>query len=307
MKSRIDIERARKTVALVTEKIRADADPWQLDEYQSLFKKEISLLNRSRVAAYLLMLLDRGETLRSTAPDSRGRNGARNNSGRNGPSGHDFAARGGQRRQKPEGDRQGDDALPYPLANEDSKWLFFSAGRGRRVSPREILSLIYAKTALPKEDIGAIRIFDSYSFVQVRDSAAEGIMETLNGHVFRGKPLIVNYAKSRRGSDSADEESAGDKPSDYSADEGSAGGRPSDYSPPEGRSEADVSTDDAAPNDAAPPVDTPQDAAPADAEPTDAPDGGSASGAEDVDARRPAVLPAEERGEEHSHEKDVQG
>ena len=104
------------------------------------------------------------------------------------------------------------------IPEEESKRLFLSVGRNRRVFPREILGLITTRTAIPREDIGAIRILDNYSFVQVRDTAAEAIIEALNGHSFRGRTLSVNYAKSRRDDDpapgsldeSGPEETAGD-------------------------------------------------------------------------------------------------
>jgi RNA recognition motif-containing protein len=37
--------------------------------------------------------------------------------------------------------------------------------------------------------------------VQVRDSVAEKIIEALNGMIFRGRPLTVNYAKSNKEED----------------------------------------------------------------------------------------------------------
>jgi len=83
-------------------------------------------------------------------------------------------------------------------------------GRSRRVFPREILWIIITKAATPREDIGDIRIFDNYSFVQVRDSAAEKIIETLNGIKFRGRPLTVNYAKSSKDEDVDSEQDEND-------------------------------------------------------------------------------------------------
>jgi hypothetical protein len=71
-------------------------------------------------------------------------------------------------------------------------------GRSRRVIPREILGLIISKTSVSKDDIGAIRILDNYSFVQVRATVAELIIEALNGRIFRGRPLSVNYARTRK-------------------------------------------------------------------------------------------------------------
>jgi len=209
MNSRIDTEKTQKIVAIVTEKIKAEVDPWLLDEYHTLFKKEVSLFNRSRVAAYLLMLVEQGKGPHFFDQDGPGQNGSRHKA-----AGRNISARperdgsrrikGGSDRHPPAAGGRNDRADPqrYPLADKDSKWLFFSVGRSRRVSPREILSLLNTKTALPKDDIGAIRIFDNYSFVQIRDTAAETIIEALNGYVFRGRPLTVNYAKSRKDGES---------------------------------------------------------------------------------------------------------
>jgi RNA recognition motif-containing protein len=172
MSFRIDREKTKKTIALVLDKIRTETDPRLLDEYHSLFKKEVSLFHRSKAAAYLLMLCDQGKNLRFIQRNDSAR---RNN------------------KHFPE-----ENTPRYPLAEEESKRLFFSVGRSRRVFPREILGLINTKTAISREDIGAIRILDNYSFVQVRDTAAEKIIEALNGTVFRGRPLTVNYAKSRK-------------------------------------------------------------------------------------------------------------
>jgi len=179
MISDFDKEKTKKIISLVLEQIKTEVDIQTLYEYQKLFKKEISLFDRSKAAAYLLMLCDRGKTLRPA----------------------DY------KKQRPVSSRTDEnprsDTRRYPLADEESTRLFFSAGRSRRVSPREILGIINTKTAIPKEDIGVIRILDNYSFVQVRDSAAEKIIQALNGVNFRGRPLTVNYAKSNKDEDTS--------------------------------------------------------------------------------------------------------
>jgi len=224
MNSRINMEKAQKTIAQVMEKIRAEVDPWLLDEYHILFKKEVSLFHRSRVAAYLLMLVEQGKGPRFPEPKHRA-------TGRNNPS---RPERDGSRRMKGghEGMGSGTDPQRYPLADKDSKWLFFSVGRSRRVSPREILSLLNTKTVIPKEDIGAIRIFDNYSFVQVRATSTETIIGALNGYVFRGRPLAINYAKSRK--DEEDGETEGNEdyesPSSGEPQAGDSGGETADAS-----------------------------------------------------------------------------
>ena len=171
MASGFDKEKIQHIISLVLEKIKTEVDPRMLREYQSIFQKETSLFNRSKAAAYLLMLCDQRKIIRDYKRPLPSRPGINEN--------------------RPDTQR-------YTLTEKESTRLFFSVGRSRRVFPREILGIINTKTAVPREDIGAIRILDNYSFVQVRDSAAEKIIEALNGMNFRGRPLTVNYAKSNK-------------------------------------------------------------------------------------------------------------
>jgi len=194
MPSCIDKEKTKKTVSLILEKVANEADLQLLSEYNSLFKKEVSFFRRSWAAAYLLMLCDQGKlhipgagkAAHRKAKGERFSNGDSNTSGvaSSGAAGNGVASTEGTQR--------------YPLSDEESVKLFFSAGRSRRIFPREILGIINTKTAIAKEDIGAIRILDNYSFVQVRDTVAPKIIEALNGVSFRGRALTVNYAKSRK-------------------------------------------------------------------------------------------------------------
>jgi len=179
MASGFDKEKTQQIISLVLEKIDTEVDPRTLKEYQSIFQKGTSLFNRSKAAAYLLMLCDQGKIIRDYK--------------------RPLPSRPGKNENHPEAQR-------YTLAEKESTRLFFSVGRSRRVFPREILGIISTKTAVPREDIGAIRILDNYSFVQVRDSAAEKIIEALNGMKFRGRPLTVNYAKSSKDEDADSEQ-----------------------------------------------------------------------------------------------------
>ncbi|MDR1445697.1 MAG: DbpA RNA binding domain-containing protein [Treponema sp.] len=194
MPLQIDSEKVEKNLARILEKIRVEADPQILSVYRSLFKKKVPLFNRSWAAAYLLMLYDQG------------------NSGRT-ERFHNHKFRKGRDESWNEDERK-----PYPLSEEESKRLFMSIGRNRRVFPREILGLITTKTDVKREDVGAIRILDNYSFVQVRDTVADSIIEALNGKLFRGRPLTVNYARSRL--DSEDSQNDDETESSLDTDDG---------------------------------------------------------------------------------------
>jgi hypothetical protein len=183
MSLQLDKEKTRKKLSLMLEKIKTEADPQLLSEYRALFKKEVSFFRRSWTAAYLLMLLDQGQG--GAGRFNRNRDKERG--------GRDF----GERTSSDAG-ISGTEPPRRPLPEEESRRLFISIGRNRRVFPREILGLINAKTEISRDDIGAIRILDNYSFVQVRSSVADAIIEALNGKPFRGRLLTVNYARARK-------------------------------------------------------------------------------------------------------------
>jgi hypothetical protein len=194
MSFNFDKEKTRKKIGLVLENIKSKVDPQLLDEYRTLFKKEVSFFRRSWTAAYLLMLYDRGERFHEAV----------SNTGR----------RSSSRKKPANPARQTEEtkpAKPEALPEEEARQLFINIGRSRRVFPREILGLIYGKASVSREDIGSIRILDNYSFVQARDSVADTIIEALNGKTFRGKVLTVNYARPRREEEGDDmEDQAGD-------------------------------------------------------------------------------------------------
>jgi hypothetical protein len=180
MSSQFDKEKLQERIQEILEKIKTEMDPEVLNEYRSILKKEVPFFTRSYFAAYLLMQLDGG--YRGRKPfDSRGKK----------PS---FSRTNNSEHPKRDPDT-------YPLAEADSVRLFINVGRNRRVFPREILGLINSETATPKEDIGAIRILDNYSFIQVRNTVADTLIEALNGKNFRGRVLTVNYAKTRKETD----------------------------------------------------------------------------------------------------------
>jgi RNA recognition motif-containing protein len=209
-----DFEKTKRNISELLERIKSEADPVLLNEYRSVFKKGIPLFSRSYASAYLLMLYDQ----------EAGRSGrGRGTSDRYAGSGAPKFQREGRRESRGKAPEARKDfeggGNRYPLPAEESKFLFISIGRNRRVFPREILALIGTKTSVPREDIGSIRIFDNYSFVQVRDTAADEIIEALNGKPFRGRPLTVNHARTRR--DEAPPESGGESRYDDEHESGS--------------------------------------------------------------------------------------
>ncbi|ADG82296.1 DEAD/DEAH box helicase [Thermincola potens] len=76
--------------------------------------------------------------------------------------------------------------------------LFMNIGRQEEMTPPEIIKLIAEEAAIPGKSIGAIRIFDRFSFVEVPQQVAEQVMYSLHKTEVKGKKLFVEPAKVRK-------------------------------------------------------------------------------------------------------------
>jgi ATP-dependent RNA helicase DeaD len=84
-----------------------------------------------------------------------------------------------------------------PRAGGDYAQLFVSVGRNRRVYARDLTELFTEKLQLAPGDIGGVRVFDKYSFVDISASRAEEAISTLTGLDVKGRSITVNYAKKK--------------------------------------------------------------------------------------------------------------
>jgi hypothetical protein len=184
-------EGIRKRIHTILDEIQNEADPVLLNRCRSIFRQEVSFFRRSYAAAYLLLLAEEGKAAvvssNARPKDAEPRHGR-------------FEERQNKKAEDVRGKdepRGGGESSHY-LSEDESVRLFISIGRNRKVFPREILALVNAKSKVAREDIGAIRVLDNYSFIQVRTSVADTVIAALNGENYRGRTLTVNYARSKR-------------------------------------------------------------------------------------------------------------
>ncbi len=75
--------------------------------------------------------------------------------------------------------------------------LFISVGKNRKVFPRDLVTLFMQDLNIKRSDIGAIKILDNYSFLDISlDHASEAISK-LSGKSFRGRRITVNLARKK--------------------------------------------------------------------------------------------------------------
>jgi len=110
--------------------------------------------------------------------------GHREPRGDRGPSEPASNAEGGER-EAGEGD-----ALPA-----DVGMLFLDLGRRDGVRIGELARLVREVGELERDQVGRIRVRDRHTFVEVPIDKLDHVVERLNGHVFRDKPLAAERAK----------------------------------------------------------------------------------------------------------------
>jgi hypothetical protein len=126
----------------------------------------------------------------SAAPTPRGRFG-RNASAGPAPQ---RAARGEPR--EPRGEPRGE-ARAEARGGSVFAQLFVSIGRNRRVFARDLNALFTETLSLAPGDIGGVRVFEKYSFVDIVPARAEEAIAKLSGTELKGRTITVNYAKKK--------------------------------------------------------------------------------------------------------------
>lgn len=179
MSSKVLNEIEDKFVSYVSEALNAvkmTKDPEELNRYRRLFKKCVPLTMRSYVAAYLAK-----EAISSNAKPVIPFQSER--------VAKDTKSSFQNIHQTPHVSKP-----KIVLSEDEAKVLFFSVGRKRGVTPKDIITLIMQNVELPREHIGEIKLLDNYCFVQVMNENAQSVMSNLNNTRYRGRPLSVSYA-----------------------------------------------------------------------------------------------------------------
>jgi len=75
--------------------------------------------------------------------------------------------------------------------------LFINAGSKDKIQPRNILEGIASNTSLPGKLVGAINIFDKYTFVEVPREYAEEVLNTMKNTKLKGRKINVEKANKK--------------------------------------------------------------------------------------------------------------
>ncbi len=182
--------------------IKAGEDLSELMRLRSLIRKQVPFLMRSYVSAYLLKsqlpriieTAGEGRQPAESRAEPRGRQ-------RGKPRFEPGQERAPVRGARPMTGRAGAGVSAADAQRPQSKGgliqLFVSIGRNRRVFPRDLKDFFMDRLKLRSDEIGSVRVFEKYSFVEISSARAEEAISRLSSTDFKGKTITVNYAKKK--------------------------------------------------------------------------------------------------------------
>jgi hypothetical protein len=94
-------------------------------------------------------------------------------------------------------------AAPAAAAGGTFAQLFVSIGRNRRVFARDLTALFTETLSLAPGDLGGVRVFEKYSFVDIVPARADEAISKLSGTEVKGRTITVNFAKKKEDKEGA--------------------------------------------------------------------------------------------------------
>ncbi|OPZ88684.1 MAG: DEAD-box ATP-dependent RNA helicase CshA [Firmicutes bacterium ADurb.Bin419] len=76
--------------------------------------------------------------------------------------------------------------------------LFINVGSNNKIQPKHIVESIASSTSLPGKLIGAIDIFDRFTFVEVPKEYSAEVMEAMKNYNLKGKKIIIQRSNKKR-------------------------------------------------------------------------------------------------------------
>ncbi len=149
--------RGQKIKELVKE-MQLYNNPQEIEEMRKVIKKNVPFLMRGNLLAYLY-ITRRGTTTEDAKP---------------------------ARAQKPQA---------KTLDNTVS--FYVSVGKASKSSPKELAEFICEKANISNDSIVAIAYKQNYSFVHIKKEASEGVIDAVNGQLYKGRKVKMNFSKEK--------------------------------------------------------------------------------------------------------------
>jgi ATP-dependent RNA helicase DeaD len=75
--------------------------------------------------------------------------------------------------------------------------LFTNIGKMDKLEPKHIIDIITSNCDIDRSDIGAVDIYDKFSFIEVPLENADDVISSLNGYKLRGRKVNIEKANKK--------------------------------------------------------------------------------------------------------------
>lgn len=191
--------------------IKQSNDPEALESFRKLIKKSLSFTERKYLAAYILInhesILNSSQWKRSSSFSSKQKNttiqkGKHLSSFKPYPIDNEKKEKRNAEPlfgKKVHSPNSANTKFKDPKNIESKpgeKTLFISIGKNRKVFPADLQNLFTEALGIDESQLGRIKIFPKYSFVNLPDSLCDIAIDKLSNIEFHGVKIKVNYSKS---------------------------------------------------------------------------------------------------------------
>ena len=76
--------------------------------------------------------------------------------------------------------------------------LFINIGKNQKVRPKDILGAVAGETSMPGKLVGAIDMYDKYTFVEVPREYAREVLNAMAKVKIKGKSINIEPANAKR-------------------------------------------------------------------------------------------------------------
>jgi len=75
--------------------------------------------------------------------------------------------------------------------------LFVNVGKKSKVGAGDILGAIAGESGISGSSIGAIDMYDKFTFVEVDKKVADTVVESMHNNTIKGNKVAIDFAKDR--------------------------------------------------------------------------------------------------------------
>ena len=75
--------------------------------------------------------------------------------------------------------------------------LFVNVGKKSKVGAGDILGAIAGESGISGSQIGAIDMYDKFTFVEVDKKVADTVVESMHNNTIKGNKVAIDFAKDR--------------------------------------------------------------------------------------------------------------